>query len=125
MLHQPLNRKERCALSPMNGAVLTVGSASPAGPRRSWTSPGPLLVGDTVRFDDLMTVWDEALCAQVDPELFFPEQGDGVGAQAARKICRRCGVQELCGQVFGPLLSHGIVGGQSAGERARTRRVVG
>ncbi|WP_043603086.1 MULTISPECIES: WhiB family transcriptional regulator [Protofrankia] len=72
-----------------------------------------------------MTVWGGALCAQVDPELFFPEQGDGAGAQAAREICRRCGVRKLCGQVFGPLLSHGIVGGQSSVERAHTRWVVG
>ena len=34
------------------------------------------------------------LCAQVDPELFFPEPGDS--ATAAKEICGRCDVQAEC-----------------------------
>lgn len=35
-----------------------------------------------------------ALCAQVDPELFFPEQGES--SAKARMICNRCDVQAEC-----------------------------
>lgn len=39
--------------------------------------------------------WREsALCAQTDPELWFPEKGRG--AAAARAICTSCEVREPC-----------------------------
>jgi hypothetical protein len=37
-----------------------------------------------------------ALCAQVDPELWFPEKGQTAQALAAKRICRRCPVQAQC-----------------------------
>lgn len=59
---------------------------------------------------------DDALCAQVDPDLWFPEAGQ-TGAQA-RKLCRSCEVREECLEYA---LEHderyGIWGGLS--ERAR------
>lgn len=37
-----------------------------------------------------------ALCAQVDPELWFPEKGQTAQALAAKRICRRCPVRVPC-----------------------------
>ncbi|MEV8476565.1 WhiB family transcriptional regulator [Streptomyces sp. NPDC051173] len=37
-----------------------------------------------------------ALCAQVEPELFFPESGDKQTAELAREICVRCPVAAAC-----------------------------
>lgn len=36
----------------------------------------------------------KALCAQVGPELFFPERGRG--PQEAKQVCARCEVREPC-----------------------------
>lgn len=36
----------------------------------------------------------DALCAQVDPEIFFPEKG--YSAASARSICARCEVKDRC-----------------------------
>jgi len=61
---------------------------------------------------------DEAICAQVDPEIFFPEKGGST--REAKSICSRCNVREQCLQYA---LDHderfGIWGGMS--ERARNR----
>ena len=35
-----------------------------------------------------------ALCAEVDPDLFFPEIGDDVAG--AKRICKACDVKEEC-----------------------------
>ncbi|MCF3102953.1 WhiB family transcriptional regulator [Streptomyces roseoverticillatus] len=37
-----------------------------------------------------------ALCAAVEPELFFPVRGDHATANLAREICARCPVIEAC-----------------------------
>lgn len=37
---------------------------------------------------------DDALCSQVDPELFFPEQGES--SAMAKRICGMCDVREQC-----------------------------
>lgn len=68
--------------------------------------------------------WEEsALCAQVDPELFFPERGQPTWP--AKKVCRGCDVRAEClqaaltrGEEFG------IWGGTSARERAKLLRRV-
>ena len=70
--------------------------------------------------DDARTVWESALCAQVDPELFFPELG-GTGA-AAKAVCAACPVTALCLATFGPMVAEGVVGGLSAQERRELRR---
>lgn len=36
----------------------------------------------------------KALCAEVDPDLFFPEVGDDV--TKAKRICKACDVKEEC-----------------------------
>ncbi|MFI6391514.1 WhiB family transcriptional regulator [Nonomuraea sp. NPDC050540] len=46
---------------------------------------------------DLDRVWqDLALCQEVDPELFFPDQGDHAGAAAAKGVCAACPVRFEC-----------------------------
>ncbi|HVQ91522.1 MAG TPA: WhiB family transcriptional regulator [Mycobacteriales bacterium] len=70
--------------------------------------------------DDAREVWESALCAQVDPEVFFPEMGQPT--VVAKAVCAACPVTALCLATFGPLVTHGVVGGRSADERTRARR---
>jgi WhiB family redox-sensing transcriptional regulator len=65
---------------------------------------------------------DEAVCATVDPDLWFPEKGGN--NVAARAICRTCPVVNECleyalTQEFNP---DGIWGGTSTQDRRRIRR---
>ncbi|MFC3386870.1 WhiB family transcriptional regulator [Couchioplanes caeruleus subsp. azureus] len=64
---------------------------------------------------------DDALCAQSDPEAFYPDKGGSTGP--ARKICGRCPVREACLQYA---LAHderfGIWGGLSDRERRRLKK---
>ena len=59
---------------------------------------------------------DDALCAQTDPEAFFPEKGGST--REAKRICLRCDVQDACLEYA---LAHqerfGIWGGFSERER--------
>ncbi len=66
--------------------------------------------------------WNEgALCAQVDPELFFPEKGGST--RDAKQLCRACDVREACLEYA---LEHeqryGVWGGLSERERRRMVR---
>ena len=67
-------------------------------------------------------VWDAASCAETDPEIFFPRQGEQ--ADEALELCGRCPVRDLCRATFGEIVTDGVVGGQSANERRieRARR---
>lgn len=69
-------------------------------------------------------VWASALCAQTDPELFFPERGDLGSSRRARAVCGRCEVRAECLELFGALVADGVVGGLTAAER-RALRVSG
>lgn len=64
---------------------------------------------------------DRALCAQTDPEAFFPEKGGST--REAKKICQRCPVRAECLEYA---LAHderfGIWGGLSERERRRLKR---
>ncbi len=64
---------------------------------------------------------DRALCAQTDPELFFPEQGGST--REAKQICTTCEVRSECLEYA---LSRderfGIWGGLSERERRRLNR---
>ena len=64
---------------------------------------------------------DKALCAQTDPELFFPEKG--CGARPAKRICRACEVRAECLDYAlnaGDRL-YGVWGGMSERERRQLR----
>lgn len=63
----------------------------------------------------------DALCAQVDPELWYPEKGGSTGE--AKRICRACPVVEQC---LAYALSRddrfGIWGGTSERERRKLKK---
>ena len=66
--------------------------------------------------------WQErALCAQTDPEAFFPEKGGST--RDAKKVCGACNVRSQCLEYA---LSNderfGIWGGLSERERRRLRK---
>jgi WhiB family redox-sensing transcriptional regulator len=68
--------------------------------------------------------WRElALCAQVDPELWFPESGQN--PVAAKLICGRCELRPEC-LAFALVTNaqFGVWGGFSADERRRLRRQI-
>ena len=50
---------------------------------------------DITRRPEQDTSWqDDGLCAQADPEAFFPEKGGST--KRAKSICRRCPVKDEC-----------------------------
>jgi WhiB family transcriptional regulator, redox-sensing transcriptional regulator len=97
-------------------------------------SPGPAEFGSTAT--DVLSIaeligeadeqeWQErALCAQTDPEAFFPEKGGST--REAKRICSGCEVRAECLEYA---LAHderfGIWGGLSERERRRLKRRVG
>ena len=69
-----------------------------------------LFGGDEV--DQGPLAWQErALCAQTDPEAFFPEKGGST--REAKRVCATCEVREEC---------FGIWGGLSERERRKLKR---
>ena len=64
---------------------------------------------------------DDAACLGMDPDLFFPEQGDDQGP--AKAICAICPVREPCLEkaLTPPFELFGIWGGSSERERRRMR----
>ena len=85
--------------------------------------------GRSMSLDDLFGAaeqeWQEqALCAQTDPEAFFPEKGGS--AREAKRICQACAVRDECLEYA--LLNDerfGIWGGLSERERRRLKRDIG
>ena len=80
-------------------------------------SPAALDVDDELR-------WQErALCAQTDPEAFFPEKGGST--REAKRICTTCTVRAECLEyALGKDERFGIWGGLSERERRRLKRRV-
>jgi WhiB family redox-sensing transcriptional regulator len=63
----------------------------------------------------------DALCAQTDPEAFFPEKGGST--REAKKICQQCEVKSECLEyALANDERFGIWGGLSERERRRLRR---
>ena len=59
-----------------------------------------------------------ALCAQTDPEAFFPERGGST--REAKKVCLSCEVRDECGEYA--MMNderHGVWGGLSERERRK------
>ncbi len=69
--------------------------------------------------------WQErALCAQTDPEAFFPEKGGST--REAKRICSGCEVRAECLEyALAQDERFGIWGGLSERERRRLRRAAG
>lgn len=67
---------------------------------------------------------DDALCAQTDPEAFFPEKGGST--RDAKAVCAMCDVREQC--LIWALTNdeaHGIWAGLSTKERRNTIKQMG
>ncbi|GLZ50043.1 hypothetical protein Acsp06_62280 [Actinomycetospora sp. NBRC 106375] len=90
--------------------------------------PGRSLVGMRDVLSELAMVsedeqeWQErALCAQTDPEAFFPEKGGST--REAKQICNSCDVRTECLEyALGHDERFGIWGGLSERERRRLKR---
>ncbi|CAM2936656.1 Transcriptional regulator WhiB [Prescottella defluvii] len=83
-----------------------------------------LIPGFDEMFDSIEDQWqDRALCAQTDPEAFFPEKGGST--REAKRICLGC---EVRGECLDYALANderfGIWGGLSERERRRLKRGV-
>lgn len=64
----------------------------------------------------------QALCAQTDPEAFFPEKGGST--REAKAVCRRCPVQAECiDEALANEERFGIWGGLSERERRKILRL--
>lgn len=69
---------------------------------------------------------EQARCAQVDPELWFPAKGQPV--KTAKAVCARCPVRQEClefalaGADSWMGLAHGVWGGLTEAERRVLRR---
>ena len=93
--------------------------------------PGVLVEGGAVvlplRRDGLAPSpdWkDRALCAETDPEAFFPEKGGST--REAKKVCVSCEVRSECLDfALGNDERFGIWGGLSERERRRLKRAAG
>lgn len=80
-------------------------------------------VGFEIGVDDAAeSGWqDRALCAQTDPEAFFPEKGGST--REAKRVCSRCDVRGDCLTfALGHDERFGIWGGLSERERRRLKR---
>ncbi|WP_457034590.1 WhiB family transcriptional regulator [Geodermatophilus sp. SYSU D01176] len=86
-------------------------AAAPAYDASPWTDPSPV--------DDAS--WRlEALCAETDPEAFFPEKGGST--RDAKRVCTGCTVRAQCLEfALANDERFGIWGGLSERERRRIR----
>ena len=65
--------------------------------------------------------WGRAVCAQTDPEAFFPEKGGST--REAKRICSGCEVRAEClDYALAADERFGVWGGLSERERRRLRR---
>ena len=68
-----------------------------------------------------MDIAEQAVCGQVDPELFFPEKGGSV--KEPKEVCAVCPVRVEClAWALANDVRHGVWGGLSERERTRLRR---
>ncbi|MGB4138160.1 MAG: WhiB family transcriptional regulator [Microbacterium sp.] len=71
--------------------------------------------------DDLLAWQADALCAQTDPEAFFPEKGGST--RDAKRICSSCDVRGECLEyALNNDERFGIWGGLSERERRKLKR---
>lgn len=84
------------------------------------------LHGPPGALDDLVDVaalgWqNRALCAEVDPEIFFPEQEERT-AFHAKKVCKSCPVRTECLEyALNTGQEHGVWGGVCSKERQKIK----
>ena len=98
----------------MNGYIDMGGTtAGGTGAGTAWSGDAALIAPEPWTTD--------ALCAQTDPELFFPPKGGSVAA--AKAVCASCDVVAECLEfALRTREPQGIWGGLTGSERARLRR---
>lgn len=101
----------------------------PAGPFPSQAATPAAPLGNVLPIfgnedDDTVLGWqDRALCAQTDPEAFFPEKGGST--REAKKVCTGCEVRAECLEyALEKDERFGIWGGLSERERRKLKRRV-
>lgn len=81
-------------------------------PATSWTGPAAVIQPEPWTVD--------ALCAQVDPEVFFPEKPDGPAL--ARQVCAACTVRVQCLEfALRTRPRHGIWAGTTERQRSQIK----
>jgi len=69
--------------------------------------------------------WDGALCAEIDPAIFFPRDSDAGSSKIAKKVCMQCEIRVKClNFAIENRIDHGIWGGMGVMDRRRIRRVL-
>lgn len=69
----------------------------------------------------LNDVFPNAVCREMDPEIFFPEPSDP--GEVAKSVCRRCEHRVACAAfAIKNHMEHGIWGGLTPDERKAIRR---
>ncbi|MDO5633868.1 MAG: WhiB family transcriptional regulator [Micrococcus sp.] len=118
-----------------SGATVTAlfpGTLAPTAPAPSTTAPStqdlwdvlPELTGMGGEVEGELVWQVDALCAQTDPEAFFPEKGGST--RDAKKICSACTVRSEClDYAMANDERFGIWGGLSERERRRLRKMQG
>jgi WhiB family transcriptional regulator, redox-sensing transcriptional regulator len=93
--------------------------------REAYAGPEGLSGASWAEEDEGALGWQErALCAQTDPEAFFPEKGGST--RDAKKICTGCEVRSEClSYALANDERFGIWGGLSERERRRLKRLAG
>lgn len=80
-----------------------------------------LLVAESISDEGVLGWQESALCAQTDPEAFFPEKGGST--RDAKRVCSECPVSTAClDYALAKDERFGIWGGMSERERRRLRR---
>ena len=97
----------------------------PSGVRTPAPTPGgnvlPLFAGEPE--EGLLSWQERSLCAQTDPEAFFPEKGGST--REAKKVCTQCEVRAECLEyALANDERFGIWGGLSERERRKLKRRV-
>lgn len=91
-----------------------------------------IVIEETITYEEIIPfkpipVFGSALCAQTDPEMFFPEKGQSSGVRAAKALCRRCDHEVPCREyaINDTTIKYGIWGATTARERGMMRRLLG
>jgi WhiB family redox-sensing transcriptional regulator len=86
------------------------------------TGPVLVLLGRLGDLDPGVLMWqDDALCAQTDPDAFFPEKGGST--REAKRTCMACEVRTECLEyALEHDIRHGVWGAKSERERRSITR---
>jgi WhiB family transcriptional regulator, redox-sensing transcriptional regulator len=89
--------------------------------RRPVANPGVYVCDECTTKADTQSWQERALCAETDPEAFFPEKGGSI--REAKRICTGCEVRAECLEyALANDERFGVWGGLSERERHRMRR---